>query len=63
MDHFYQQNFIITDNCVDCFGRLKPSMILYYVQEVAGRHFDRISMDYDALAQKGMIWVIIRQKV
>ena len=63
MDHFYQQNFTITDNCVDCFGRLKPSMILYYVQEVAGRHFDRISMDYDALAQKGMIWAIIRQKV
>ena len=63
MDHFYQQNFTISDNCVDCFGRLKPSMILYYVQEVAGRHFDRISMDYDALAQKGMIWAIIRQKV
>jgi len=63
MDHFYQQNFTITDNCVDCFGRLKPSMILFYVQEVAGRHFDRISMDYDALAQKGMIWAIIRQKV
>ena len=40
MDHFYQQNFTITDNCVDCFGRLKPSIILYYVQEVAGRHFD-----------------------
>ena len=63
MEHFYQQNFTITDNCVDCFGRLKPSMILYYVQEVAGRHFDRISMDYDALAQRGMIWAIIRQKV
>ena len=63
MEHFYQQDFTITDNCVDCFGRLKPSMILYYVQEVAGRHFDRISMDYDALAQRGMIWAIIRQKV
>ena len=63
MEPFYQQNFTITDNCVDCFGRLKPSMILYYVQEVAGRHFDVISMDYDALAEKGMIWVIIRQKV
>ena len=63
MEPFYQQNFTITDNCVDCFGRLKPSMILYYVQEVAGRHFDVISMDYDALAEKGMIWAIIRQKV
>ena len=63
MEPIYSQEFQITDNTVDCFGRLKPSMILFYVQEVAGRHFDRISMDYDALAQKGMIWAIIRQKV
>ena len=63
MELFYQQNFTVTDNCVDCYGRLKPSMILYYVQEVAGRHFDNISMDYDSLAEKGMIWAIIRQKV
>ena len=63
MHPFYQQNFTVTDNCVDCFGRLKPSMILYYVQDVAGRHFDVLSMDYDALAEKGMIWAIIRQKV
>ena len=38
-------------------------MILYFVQEVAGKHFDVISMDYDTLASKGMIWVIIRQRV
>ncbi len=63
MEPIYQQNFTITDNCIDCFGRLKPSMILYYVQEVAGRHFDAISMSYDALAERGMIWVITRQKV
>ena len=63
MEPIYQQTFTVTDNCVDCFGRLKPSMFLYYVQDVAGRHFDRISMDYDALAEKGMIWAIIRQKV
>jgi len=63
MEPVYQQNFTITDNCVDCFGRLKTSMILYYVQEVAGKHFDRISMDYDALAKLGMFWAIIRQKV
>ena len=63
MEPFYQQTFTVTDNCVDCFGRLKPSMILYYVQDVAGRHFDELAMDYDALAEKGMIWAIIRQKV
>ena len=63
MGPIYQQEFTITDNAVDRYGRLKPSMILYYVQEVAGRHFDLISMDYDALAGRGMIWAIIRQRV
>ena len=63
MEPIYQQEFTVTDNAVDRYGRLKPSMILYYVQEVAGRHFDVISMDYDALASRGMIWAIIRQRV
>ena len=63
MEPIYVQNFTVTDNTVDRYGRLKPSMILYFVQEVAGRHFDVISMDYEALAKKGMIWAIIRQKV
>ena len=63
MEPIYQQEFTVTDNAVNRYGRLKPSMILYYVQEVAGRHFDRISMDYDALASHGMIWAIIRQRV
>ena len=63
MEPIYVQEFDITDNAVDCFGRLKPSMILYFVQEVAGKHFDRISMDYDALEKLGMFWAIIRQRV
>lgn len=63
MEPIYSQNFLITDNCVDCFGRLKNSTLLYFVQEVAGRHFANIAMDYDSLAEKGMFWAIIRQKV
>lgn len=63
MEPIYQQTFTITDNCVDCFGRLKNSSLLYFAQEVAGRHFSEISMDYEALARKGMFWAIIRQKV
>jgi len=63
MNPIYEQSFLITDNCVNCFGRLKNSMILYFAQEVAGKHFAEISMDYEALAEKGMFWAIIRQKV
>ena len=63
MEPIYVQEFDITDNTVDCFGRLKTSMILYFVQEVAGQHFNRICMDYDALASRGLFWAIIRQRV
>ena len=63
MEPIYPQNFTITDNSIDCFGRLKPSQILYFMQEVAGNHFDHIAMDYDTMAEKGMMWAIIRQKV
>ena len=38
MEPIYQQEFHINDAAVDCFGRLKPSMLLFYVQEVAGIH-------------------------
>ena len=63
MQPIYSQEFRINDACVDCFGRLKSSMILYYAQEVAGRHFDRLAMTYEELAQRGMFWAIIRQRV
>lgn len=63
MQPVYSQTFPINDNAVDRYGRLKPSMILFYAQEVAGRHCNLISMDYDSLAGKGMFWAIIRQRV
>ena len=63
MEPVYRQSFTLADNAVDRYSRLKPSQILYLVQEVAGQHFTRIAMDYDALASQGMFWAIIRQKV
>lgn len=63
MEPIYQQDFQINDNAVNRYGRLKLSMVLYYAQEVAGHHFNEISMDYESLAQRGMFWAIIRQRV
>lgn len=63
MQNIYVQNFTITDAAVDRYGRLKLSTLLYYAQEVAGQHFNAIAMSYESLAQKGMFWAIIRQKV
>ena len=63
MEPIYTQSFEITDLHVDCFGRLLPSKILYLMQEVAGKHFANLSMDYETLAQRGLFWAITRNKV
>ncbi len=63
MESIYTQEFHITDLHVDRFGKLKLSTLLYFAQEVAGKHFDRIAMTYEQLAEKGMFWAIIRQRV
>lgn len=63
MEAIYSQEFEITDVYVDRFGRLLPSKILYLMQEVAGIHFARLSMDYESLAQRGLFWAITRNKV
>ena len=63
MEPIYTQSFEITDLHVDCFGRLLPGKILFLMQEVAGNHFTQLSMDYDALAERGLFWAITRNKV
>ena len=63
MEPIYRQTFTINDSAVDRYGRLKPSMILFYAQEVAGQHCNQLSVDYDTLAQKRMFWAVIRHKV
>lgn len=63
MEPIYQQEFEITDAQVDRFGRLKPSSILYFAQEVAGDHFALLSMDYDSLYRRGLFWAVTRHRV
>ena len=52
MKPIYVQNFEITDIYVDCYGRLKPSMILFFAQEIAGKHCVELAVDYETLEKK-----------
>lgn len=63
MKPIYEKEYAVTDAAVDCFGNLKPSMLLFYCQDVAGHHCVQLGTDYDTLAQKNLFWAIIRQKV
>ena len=63
MEPIYTDHFQITDIAVDCYGRLKPSMILFYAQEIAGRHCVQLEVDYDTLEKKRLFWAVTRHKV
>ena len=63
MQPIYEQNFVVDDLAVDCFGRLKPSMLLYYLQEVAGNHFKLLEDPTDPIAGKHLFWAVSRHRV
>ena len=63
MEPIFQTDFKITERDVDCCGRLMPSMILFYAQQVAGMHSTELTVGYDVLARQRMFWAVTRHKV
>ena len=57
------KEYEINDAAVDCFGYLKPSMLLFLCQDVAGQHCHLLGADMEALEKKNLFWAIIRLKV
>ena len=63
MNSVFHTQFTVDATHSDCFGRLKPSSICYFVQEVAGQHCLELALDWDTLAQRRLFWAIIRHRV
>ena len=63
MEPLYKQVFTVSDIHVDRFGRLKPSVVLYFAQEVAGTHAALLGAGWETLAQKHLFWAVIRNRV
>lgn len=63
MKPIFKTQYTVEGVHLDCYGRLKPSMILYFAQEVAGRHCVDLSVDWDTLAKKHLFWAVIRHRV
>ena len=63
MEPIYQADFEVSERDVDCYGRLRPSMILFYAQQVAGMHSTELTVGYDVLARQRMFWAVTRHKV
>lgn len=63
MEPIYTQTFTLTDLHVDRYRRLKPSVLLYFTQEVSGNHAALLGTDWETLAEKNLFWAIIRHRV
>ncbi len=63
MESVYRQSFTLTDLHLDCFGRLKPSVMLYLIQEVSGAHATSLGAGWEILDEKNLFWAIIRHKI
>lgn len=59
----YTLNFTVEDIHLDRFRRLKPSVLLYFVQEIAGQHAALLGTDWETLVQKNLFWAIIRHRI
>ena len=63
MEATYKQTFTVSDIHVDRWGRAKPSVLVYFAQEVAGGHCKLLGLDWNALSARQMFWAVIRQRV
>ena len=63
MEPILKKEFTVTENHVDRFGRVKPSMLLYFVQEAAGSHCSLLQVDYATLSHRHLFWAVSRNRV
>ena len=63
MEPFFRQKFTLADIHLDCFGRIKPSVFLYFAQEAAGMHCQLLRLDWDTLAKQNLFWAVTRHRV
>lgn len=59
MTAVYQESFTVSQLHIDCHGKCKPSVLLYFAQEVAGNHCNALVPE-----QPGhLFWALSRNKV
>ena len=63
MEPIFRQNFEMSAIHVDCFGRVKPSTLLYFAQEAAGGHCQLLQLDWDTLSKRNLFWAVIRHRM
>ena len=62
MEPIFRKQFTIEDIHTDSSLRLKPSALLYFVQEAAGGHCMELQLSWEDLAKRNLFWAVIRNR-
>ena len=63
MESIFRKEYQISGIHLDCHGRVKPSVLLYFAQEAAGGHCTQLALDWDTLAKRNLFWAVIRHRM
>ena len=63
MEPIFRQTHTVDALATDRFGKLKPSMLLYYLQEAAGAHFATLEDKTAPIAGKRLFWAVTRHRL
>lgn len=63
METVFKKTYPIETIHLDRFGRVKPSVMLYFAQETATSHCSALALDWDTLAKKRLFWAVIRHRL
>ena len=63
MEPIFKKNYTVETIHLDRYGRVKPSVMLYFAQQAATGHCDELALDWDTLAKKGLFWAVIRHRL
>ena len=63
MEFVFRQQYTLTDNLTDPFGRAKPSALFSFVQDAAGQHCLSLGADWETLQKKNLFWAVTRTRV
>ncbi len=63
MESVFSQNYEIVPLHLDCHGRVKPSVLLYFAQEAAAEHCVTLGADRETLSRKNLFWAVLRHRM
>lgn len=63
MDYIFEKTVTVADSDVNRHNRLKLSALLYYAQETAGSHCQKMGYDRESLTDKNLFWAVLRHRV